>query len=73
MSSINAISSDKLARLIGVSHCPALIDVRTDEEWGSEPRFIPGALLPCALTWKLAVTSPSPAGLSEGVLLAIAV
>ncbi|MBI5012853.1 MAG: chromate resistance protein [Methylocystis sp.] len=44
MSSNNAISPDKLARLIGVPHCPALIDARTDEEWGSDPRFIPGAL-----------------------------
>ncbi|WP_018409540.1 chromate resistance protein ChrB domain-containing protein [Methylocystis rosea] len=43
MSSINAISSDKLARLIGVPHCPALIDVRTDGEWESDPRFVPGA------------------------------
>jgi hypothetical protein len=26
-STINTISSDKLARLIGTPHCPALIDV----------------------------------------------
>jgi rhodanese-related sulfurtransferase len=44
MSSINAISPDKLARLVGVPHCPALIDVRTDGEWESDPRFIPGAV-----------------------------
>ncbi|WP_245433854.1 rhodanese-like domain-containing protein [Methylocystis hirsuta] len=44
MSSINAISPDKLVRLIGVPHCPALIDVRTDEEWESDPRFVPGAV-----------------------------
>ena len=44
MSSINSISPDKLARLIGVAHCPALIDVRTDEDHESDPR-----LLPCAL------------------------
>jgi rhodanese-related sulfurtransferase len=44
MSSINCISPDKLIRLIGVSHCPALIDVRTDEEYKSDPRFAPGAL-----------------------------
>jgi hypothetical protein len=32
MSSINSISLEKLARLIGVPHGPALIDVRTDED-----------------------------------------
>jgi rhodanese-related sulfurtransferase len=44
MSSINSISADKLARLIGVSHCPALIDVRTDADYEADPRFVPGAL-----------------------------
>lgn len=44
MSSINSVSPDKLARLIGVAHCPALIDVRTDEDHESDPR-----LLPCTL------------------------
>ena len=44
MSSVNSISPDKLARLIGVAHCPALIDVRTDEDHESDPR-----LLPCTL------------------------
>ena len=44
MSSINSISPDKLARLIGVPHCPALTDVRTDREYEADPRFLPGAL-----------------------------
>lgn len=44
MSSINSISPDKLARLIGVAHCPALIDVRTDEDYAVDPRFVPSAL-----------------------------
>lgn len=43
MSSINSISSDKLARLIGTPKCPILIDVRTAEDFAAEPRFIPGA------------------------------
>ena len=43
MSSINSISPDKLARLIGVPHCPALIDVRTDGDYDADPRFPPGA------------------------------
>ena len=33
MSSINTISIDKLARLIGTPHCPALVDVRTEEDF----------------------------------------
>ena len=44
MSSINVISPDKLARLIGTPHCPALIDARVDEDFDADPRFIPGAL-----------------------------
>ena len=44
MSSFNTISSEKLARLIGVPHGPALIDVRLEEDFAADPRFIPGAV-----------------------------
>jgi rhodanese-related sulfurtransferase len=44
MSSINTISSDKLARLIGRGDCPVLIDVRTDEDFAADPRLIPGSV-----------------------------
>jgi hypothetical protein len=44
MSSINSISPEKLARLIGIPHGPALIDVRTDENFAADPRLIPGVL-----------------------------
>lgn len=44
MSSVNSISAEKLARLIGVPHGPALIDVRAKEDFASDPRFIPGAV-----------------------------
>jgi len=44
MSSINSISFEKLARLIGTPHCPALVDVRTDEDFHDDPRLIPGAM-----------------------------
>ena len=44
MSSPTTISSDKLARLIGTAHMPALIDVRTDEDFATDPRLIPGAV-----------------------------
>ena len=44
MSSINAISVDKLARLIGIPRCPALVDVRLDEDFATAPRLIPGSV-----------------------------
>ena len=44
MSSINTISPDKLARLIGRPDCPVLIDVQTDEDFAADPRLIPGAV-----------------------------
>lgn len=43
MPSINAISVDKLARLIGTPNSPAIIDVRTDEDFGAEPRLVPSS------------------------------
>jgi rhodanese-related sulfurtransferase len=43
MPSINAISIDKLARLIGTPHCPALIDVRTEEDFQADPVLVPGS------------------------------
>jgi rhodanese-related sulfurtransferase len=44
MSSINAISIDKLARLIGTPKCPVIVDVRTDDDYASNPRLIPGSV-----------------------------
>ena len=44
MSSYTSISSDKLSRLIGTAKAPALIDVRTDEDFAADPRLIPGAI-----------------------------
>ena len=44
MSSISNISAEKLARLIGVPHGPALIDVRLDGDFAADPRFIPAAV-----------------------------
>ncbi len=44
MSSINSIPPEKLARLVGVPHGPALIDVRADEDFAADPRLIPGAV-----------------------------
>ena len=44
MSSLNSISSEKLWRLVGVPHGPALVDVRTKEAFGADSRFIPGAV-----------------------------
>ena len=44
MSSYTTISPDKLSRLIGTANMPALIDVRTDEDFAADPRLIPGAI-----------------------------
>ncbi len=44
MSSINSIPPEKLARLVGLPHGPALVDVRTNEEFAVDPRLIPGAV-----------------------------
>jgi rhodanese-related sulfurtransferase len=44
MPSINAISADKLMRLIGTPHCPALVDVRRADEFESDPFLIPGSM-----------------------------
>jgi len=44
MSSPTLISSDKLARLIGTANTPALIDVRTEDDFAADPRLIPGSV-----------------------------
>jgi rhodanese-related sulfurtransferase len=44
MSSPTTISPDKLARLIGTANLPALIDVRTEEDFAADQRLIPGAV-----------------------------
>ena len=44
MSSFNTISAEKLARLIGTPKCPVLVDVRTDEDFASDPRLVPGSI-----------------------------
>jgi rhodanese-related sulfurtransferase len=44
MSSTNSIPAEKLARLIGVPHGPALIDVRLEEDFAADPRFLPAAV-----------------------------
>lgn len=44
MASTTTISVDKLSRLIGTPKCPAIIDVRTDDDFTADPRLIPGAV-----------------------------
>ncbi len=44
MSSVNVIASEKLHRLIGTPRRPALIDVRSDEDFAADPRLIPGSI-----------------------------
>jgi rhodanese-related sulfurtransferase len=40
----NAISVDKLSRILGTPRAPALIDVRSEEDFASDPRLLPGAI-----------------------------
>jgi rhodanese-related sulfurtransferase len=77
MSSLNIISSEKLWRLIGVPHGPALIDVRSKEGFAADPRFIPGAVRRAHATvsgWgsdfagrSTVIVCENGQGLSEGV------
>ncbi|ALV27792.1 chromate resistance protein ChrB domain-containing protein [Pannonibacter phragmitetus] len=39
----NAISFDKLTRLIGTPRAPLLLDVRSEEDFAADPRLLPGA------------------------------
>jgi rhodanese-related sulfurtransferase len=43
MSAPNSITSEKLFRLVGTHNCPAIIDVRTDEDFAAHPFLIPGS------------------------------
>jgi rhodanese-related sulfurtransferase len=44
MSSINTISPEKLARLLGTPNSPAIIDVRDDDDFAADPRLVPASL-----------------------------
>ena len=50
MSAINAITPDKLVRLVGTPKCPTVIDVRSKDEFEALPRLVPGSLHRCADT-----------------------
>lgn len=57
MSMPNTISTEKLARLIGTPACPAIVDVRTDEDVAADSCLIPGARrlsYDCAADWAAA-------------------
>lgn len=43
MASFNEISVQKLSKLIGTPECPIIIDVRIDEDFDDDPRFVPTA------------------------------
>jgi rhodanese-related sulfurtransferase len=44
MSSINSISPQNLARLVGTPKSPLVVDVRTEEDFAADPRLIPASL-----------------------------
>ncbi len=44
MAAPNSITPDKLARLIGTTNAPVVVDVRTDEDFTADPRLVPTSL-----------------------------
>ncbi|MCB1503032.1 MAG: chromate resistance protein [Bauldia sp.] len=44
MPSPTTISLQKFSRLVGTPKCPAIVDVRTDEDFAADPRLIPGSV-----------------------------
>src|SRR5260221_9579622 len=44
VSSPTSISLKKFPRLVGTAKAPAIIDVRTDEDFDADPRLIPGSI-----------------------------
>ena len=44
MPALNSISVDKLARLIGTPRAPAILDVRTEDDFAGNQALIPGAV-----------------------------
>jgi rhodanese-related sulfurtransferase len=44
MPSPTTIALQKLTRLVGTPKCPAIIDVRIDEDFAADPRLIPGSV-----------------------------
>lgn len=44
MSSTTTIGIEKFARLVGTPKCPAVVDVRSDEDFAADPRLIPGSV-----------------------------
>lgn len=43
MASPTEITAAQLSKLIGLPNCPALIDIRIDEDFAAHPRLMPGA------------------------------
>src|SRR5205085_11614647 len=44
MPSVTAITSTQLSRLIGLPQAPALVDVRLDDDYRTDPRLLPGSV-----------------------------
>lgn len=44
MPSNTEITTSQLARLVGIPSAPAIIDVRTPEDYDADPRLLPAAV-----------------------------
>ena len=44
MPATTVITTQQFSRLIGLPHCPAVVDVRIDDGYRTDPRLVPGSL-----------------------------
>src|SRR3954463_10742995 len=63
MPAINAISPEKLLRLIGTPACPAILDVRSDQAFRATPQLIPSSVRrfadPCGKPHSRSLSGPA--------------
>lgn len=62
MTSFLEISADKLNRIIGTPNAPAVIDVRTEEDFSLDPRLVPGSIRKDhadVTAWGSSITGPA--------------
>ena len=66
MSAPNTITPEKLMKLVGTPACPVIIDVRTPEDFDSDPRLVPSSLRRSHVD--VAIWAPTLAGKSVAVV-----
>ena len=64
MPAATIITVPQLSRLIGLPNAPAVIDVRTDDDYRADPRLLPGSLRRDHRKPAFPAVTPRKAGLS---------